>query len=700
MNIVKAVNKLLAPSGANGFSSAIYCRVKRRKIAVSLIETTEQMRDFHLRSSLRDSVKISGSVPSNKLPGYYQSSLAGLLNHLSMSSTENFPLFRAFSLFLILLLLCSSPAIVAQQPAPASTPVQGMGGVSTGAAINYTTRRTVGVVDPNAPVVFEDITAQTELKSFTHRSGSSAKDYIVETPSGGVAIFDYDGDGRPDIYLVNGSTIAAMQGKEKAPRAALFRNKGNWQFEDVTERAGVANERWGFGVAVGDYDNDGRPDMYVGNYGVSRLYHNNGDGTFTDVAEKLGVARRGWSTGATFGDYDRDGRLDLFVPGYLDFDLNNLPPNPSEAGKPGAVGQNFCRFRGTPVMCGPRGLKGEGDTLYHQKPDGTFEDVSLKAGVNDPGKFYGFSSAFIHADDDDLLDLIVVNDSTPKLLYINKGDGTFEEVGYPSGVALNENGREQAGMGLGIGDYDNDGRVDFYVTNFSDDSNTLYHNDGSGNFTDVTFQAGHGETTIPFLGWGTSFIDFDNDGWKDVLVANGHVYPAVDKYQWGTSFAQQLLLFRNLGTGRFSRVGAAPGSGLAITIPARGMAVGDLDGDGKLDAVVNNVDTRPTVLRNVTRAAGHWLIIRLVGDVAKKNPRDAAGAIAYVTVGKMRQRQDVVSGAGFASQNDMSLHFGLGAATKIDRLEIVWPDGTTETVNIPGVDRVLTLVQGKGISGK
>ncbi len=602
---------------------------------------------------------------------------------------------RALSLS-IALLMATAPLLAQGQQRPAAPQQQGMGGVSTGEAKTYTSKRTVGIVDPKAPVVFEDVTARTALANFRHRSGSPQKDYIVETPSGGVAIFDYDGDSLPDIYLVNGSTFAALQGKEKPPRAALYRNKGNWQFEDVTDKAGVANERWGFGVAVGDYDNDGRPDMYVGNFGVSRLYHNNGDGTFTDVAEKLGVARKGWSTGATFGDYDRDGRLDLFVPGYLELDLNNLPANPSEAGKPGQLAQNFCQFRGTPVMCGPRGLKGEGDTLYHQKADGTFEDVSVKTGTNDPGKFYGFSSAFVRADDDDLLDLIVVNDSTPKLLYVNKGDGTFEEVGYPSGVALNENGREQAGMGLGVGDYDNDGRVDFYITNFSDDSNTLLHNDGGGNFTDMTFQAGHGETTIPFLGWGTTFMDFDNDGWKDVLVANGHVYPAVDAHQWGTSWAQQLLLFRNQATGRFQRVAAAPNSGLALAIQARGLAVGDLDGDGLLDAVVNNIDSKPTVLRNVTKPAGRWLSLRLVGDAAKKNPKDAVGAVAYVTAGKLRQRQDVLSGAGYASQNDQRLHFGLGDAAKVDALEIQWPDGTVETFQVPGVDRVLTLVQGKG----
>ncbi|MEP6743104.1 MAG: VCBS repeat-containing protein, partial [bacterium] len=303
--------------------------------------------------------------------------------------------------------------------------------------MNYSSRRTVAVTDPTAPVVFEDVTDKTAMANFKHRSGSPEKNYIFETTSGGVAIFDYDGDGLPDIYLINGSTIAALEGKEKPPRAALYRNRGNWKFEDVTDKAGVGNDRWGIGVAVGDYDNDGRPDMYVTNFGVSRLYHNNGNGTFTDLAEKLGVARKGWSTGPSFGDYDGDGRLDLFVPGYAEIDINNLPPSPREAMKAGGVGQNFCQFRGVPVMCGPRGLPGETDTLYHQKSDGSFEDASVKAGVNDPQKYYGFTSAFVHADDDKLLDLIVVNDSTPKQLYINKGDGTFEEVGYPSGVALN-----------------------------------------------------------------------------------------------------------------------------------------------------------------------------------------------------------------------------------------------------------------------
>lgn len=585
----------------------------------------------------------------------------------------------------------------------ACVPLYAQSGAATGEAKTYTTRRTVGITDANAPMIFEDVTARTALKQFIEVGGDKAKNYILECTSGGVAIFDYDNDGKPDIFLLNGGSINALEGKEKMPHSALYHNLGNWKFEDVTEKAGVANERWGMGVTIGDYNNDGFPDIFVSNYGVARLYRNNGDGTFTDVAKDVGLDISGWNTGASFGDYDRDGRLDLFVPAYVDFDLAKLPMSPLDIGKNGNSARNFCQFRGEPVMCGPRGLPGATDRLFHQKADGTFEDVSVKAGVADAGKYYGFSSVFVDVNDDGYPDLLVVNDSTPKQLYLNKHDGTFEEIGYQSGIALNENGREQAGMGLGVGDYNNDGLVDFYITNFSDDSNTLYRADGDANFTDATYQAGLGEPTIPFLGWGTAFIDFDNDGWKDILVANGHVYPKVDKFQWGTSYAQQMTLFRNLRPDiktkqiLFDRVPANPKSGLAEAMCARGLAVGDLDGDGRMDAVVNNMDASPTLLRNVTIGQNHWLTLKLVGNVSKKTPRDAIGSKVFVTVGGVRQRFDVTSGASYASQSDQRVHVGLGASDKIEKLEIIWSNGETETVKIPAVDRIITIEEGKGI---
>lgn len=592
------------------------------------------------------------------------------------------------------LLFCLSGTFVSR--------ISAQGGASTGEERTYTSRRTVGIVDPNAPKVFEDVTANTVLKNFLNVSGTKDKNYILEGTSGSVAVLDFDNDGKTDIFLLNGSTMDALSGKSKMPRAALYRNLGDWKFEDVTEKAGLTNDRWAMGVAVGDYDNDGFSDIFVSNYGTARLYHNNGNGTFTDVAEKLGLNIKGWFTGATFGDYDKDGRLDLFVPAYIDFDMTKLPTSPADIGKDGNTGRNFCQFRGQPVMCGPRGLTGAKDRLFHQKADGTFEDVSVKAGVSDESRYYGFSSVFVDVDDDGWLDILVVNDSTPKQLYHNKGNGTFEEIGYPSGIALNENGREQAGMGLAVGDFDNDGKVDFHITNFSDDSNTLYRNDGDANFTDITYQAGLGEPTIPFLGWGTSFIDFDNDGWKDILVANGHIYPQVDNYQWGTSYAQQMVLFHNRKEAKpnqalFERVSAAPNSGLAIAIQARGMAICDFDGDGKPDVIVNSIDSAPTLLRNVSDNQNRWLGLKLIGDPAKKTPKDAIGSTVVVTAGGIKQRFDVISGAGYASQNDQCLTIGLGAATKIDKIEIRWAGGATETINVSEIDRMIRISEGKGI---
>jgi enediyne biosynthesis protein E4 len=387
-----------------------------------------------------------------------------------------------------------------------------------------------GFVD-GAAVVFADITKQAGLDKFHHRMGGAKKETILEANGSGVALLDYDNDGWLDIYLVNGSTFAALKGREAAPRAMLLRNNHDGTFTDVTDKAGVANDRWGFGAVVGDYDSDGWPDIYVSNFGKNRLYHNNHDGTFTDVAEKAGVTVGGWSTGATWGDYDHDGLLDLFVPGYLKFDVEHPPV----VGKSGPAA-GYCQFRGAPVFCGPRGLEGESDHLFHNNGDGTFTDVSVKAGVSDPHGYYGLASVFVDVDDDGWLDLVVANDSVPRYLYRNKHNGTFEDVSYASGFALNDEGREQASMGIGVGDYNRDGKVDFYLTNFSDDYNTLFRNDGGASFTDVTSGAGIVNVTIPFLGWGTGFFDFDNNGLLDVFVANGHVYPVVDKQDWGTTW--------------------------------------------------------------------------------------------------------------------------------------------------------------------
>ncbi len=594
----------------------------------------------------------------------------------------------------ILFLIVAAPAQQKEPPAQPTKP----SGVSTGgvyAPIRDEKHRPItagGFVD-GAEVFFVDDTQKSGLGAFRHHAGTAEKKYILEVPGSGVALLDYDNDGWLDVYLLNGSTYAAYKGKEPAPRAALFHNNRDGTFTDVTARAGVANERWGFGVAVGDFDNDGWEDLYVANYGKNRLYRNQGNGTFVDVAEKAGVTLGGWSAAPTFGDYDGDGRLDLFVAGYLEFDVDRPPAPGSDV-----VAGNFCQYRGQPVMCGPRGLKGERDYLFHNNGDGTFTEVAAKAGVSDPNGYYGFAAAFVDVDDDGRVDLLVANDSTPNFLYHNRGDGTFEDLSYPSGFALNENGREQASMGLAFSDYNHDGRLDVYVTNFSDDYNTLYRNDGENNFTDISFQAGVGETSIPFLGWGTGFLDFDCDGYADLMAVNGHVYVDVDKSDWGTTWAQRPELFRNLKGERFAPVPPATGSGLAAVTAARGAAFGDLDNDGRIDVVINNLESPPTLLRNVTHHDHHWLMLRLVGGPG--SPRDAIGASVYLTAGGMRQRADVISGGSYSSSSDLRLHFGLGPAKQVERLEIRWPSGKREVVPVEGVDRILTIVEGKGVQGK
>jgi len=569
------------------------------------------------------------------------------------------------------------------------------GVVSTGgahAAVLDSEKRPItagGFVD-NGPVVFQEVAEKAGLTRWRHVMGTEETRFILETIGSGVALIDYDNDGWLDIYLVNGSTYEAMAGKASPPHAALFHNNHDGTFTDVAQQAGVTNDRWGFGVAVGDYDNDGWPDLYVTNFGKNRLYHNNHDGTFTDVAEKAGVTLGNWSTGATFGDYDGDGRLDLFVPGYVHYDLDH-PPVP---GSP-VVAFSTCEFRGMKIMCGPRGLKGEPDHLFHNNGDGTFTDVSEKAGVGDSNRYYGLTAVFADVNNDGKVDLMVANDSTPNYLYLNKGDGTFEDASYASGYALNEDGRETASMGIAVGDYLNNGMLDLYNTVFSDDYNPLYKNEGGANFTEISYQAGIAEVTIPFMGWGTGFLDYDNDGWKDLLTVNGHTYREVDQSDWGTTFAQRPLLFHNLGNGKFEVVPPVKGTGLAALLTARGAAFGDLFNDGKIDVAINQLDNVPALFRNVYSGKNHWVGLKLVGG--PKSPRDAIGAAVYLTAGGTRQRADVISGGSYASSNDLRVHFGLGDTVKVESVEIHWPSGAVDRLTLPTVDRFYSVEEGRGI---
>ncbi|TCK72741.1 CRTAC1 family protein [Acidipila rosea] len=575
---------------------------------------------------------------------------------------------------------------------------QQIGGSSTGsvhAPVHDAENRpiTAGGFVANAPVVFRDVSAQAGLTSWRQADGTADMKYILESLGSGVALLDYDNDGWLDIYLVSGLTYDAVNGKTAPEHAALFHNNHDGTFTDVAARAGVTNDRWGVGVAVGDYDNDGWPDLYVTNFGKNRLYHNNHNGTFTDVAEHAGVALDSWSTGPTFGDYDGDGRLDLFVPGYVHYDLNH-PPVPGSKN----VVSNFCQFRGIDVFCGPRGLQGEHDHLFHNNGDGTFTDVSVKAGVSDPNAYYGLTAVFADLNDDGKPELLVADDSTPNYLYRNKGDGTFEDVSFESGYAVNGDGRETATMGIGVGDYLNNGRPGLFDTDFSDDYKVLYRNEGNLDFTDVSYDSGIAKQTIPFLSWGTGFLDYDNDGWKDIFIASGHVYPQVDKQDWGTSYAERPLLFHNQKGNGFDLVAAASGSGLAAVLPARGAAFGDLFNDGRIDVVLNSVNHTPTLLRNMSEGKHSWVELKLIGG--PKSPRDAVGAAVYLTTEKLRQRADVISGGSFASSNDPRLHFGLGDATTVDEVEIHWPSGAVEKIKLPKVDRIFTVEEGKGVVGE
>jgi len=604
----------------------------------------------------------------------------------------------------------ASAGAQAAQAAPqqALPPQSGMGGIAggVGAAPVYDEQKrpiTAGGFVDTGTVVFQDVTRQAGLSGWVHKMGVPEKKFILETNGSGVALIDYDHSGWLSIYLVNGSTFDALDGKEPTPKAALFRNNHDGTFTDVAAQAGVTNDRWGYGVSIADYDNDGWPDIYVGNYGKNRLYHNNHNGTFTDMAEKAGVALGNWSPGSAWGDYDGDGRLDLYVTGYVHFDRDNLPIAGTKA-----VGYAFCQYRGAAVNCGPRGLQGEPDHLFHNNGDGTFTDTTVKAGVEDKDKYYGFTAIFVSLNGNGKPDLVVGNDSEPNFLYINKGDGTFDDQSYVSGFALNKDGREIASMGIAAGDYENNGQVDFFVSDFGDDYKVLYHNDGDLSFTDVSYKAGIAQTSIPFVGWGDGFLDFDNDGWLDLFEANGHVYPEVDQHDWGTTFAERPLLFHNIpdpsGKGRkFEYVPPVKDSGLAVVTPGRGAAFGDLFNNGKIDVVISPVDGPPVLLRNVNPDHHHWVELALVGGgktaTSNGSPRDATCATVYLKANGMRQRQDVLASGSYISSNDRRLHFGLGDATDAGTAEIHWPSGAKETVKLPFEDRIFTITEGQGITG-
>lgn len=522
-------------------------------------------------------------------------------------------------------------------------------------------------------ITFVDVTKSARI-TYEHVS-SPEKRYIVESMSGGVALLDYDNDGFLDIYFVNSLTVDLVKANGKT-KSFLYRNNGDGTFTDVTAKAGVGDIGWGMGVAVGDYNNDGFDDLYVTCVGPNHLLKNNGNGTFSDVTINAGVSDPRWSTGASFVDYDHDGRLDLIVANYVAFDFKNLP----EFGK-----GRLCQYKGVPVQCGPRGLPGDGDSLYHNEGNGSFRDVAKKAGVSDPNGYYGMGIICSDFDEDGLVDIFVANDSTPNFFYKNNGNGTFEDIGFLSGTAVNENGSEQGSMGVTVGDYDHDGLFDLFITNFDDDYNTLYRNDGKLSFTDVSHPAKVAAVSFPYVGWGTKFFDYDNDGWVDLFVANGHVYPQIPTYR------QRNFVHRNNRNGTFSEVGEQLGPPFNEKRAGRGAAFGDIDNDGDIDLVINNLDGPPNVLRNDGGNQNNSILIKLNGV---KSNRGGVGARVKVVSGDLVQKDEVRSGDSYISQSDMRLHFGLEKRTKIDLIEVHWPSGNVDKITAAKVNSILTIKEG------
>jgi len=528
---------------------------------------------------------------------------------------------------------------------------------------------------------FRDVSAEAGVR-FVHQSDPD-KRFIVESMSGGMAALDFDNDGRMDLYFLNALTVRTANDPRSA-KSALYRNLGGWKFEDVSDKMGLAFPGWAFGACTGDYDGDGWEDIYVTNLGPNKLFRNVGGGTFTDVTATTGVGGGdGWSTGCGFADYDRDGDLDVFVSRYVDFRLDNLP----EFGK-----GKTCEYRGIAVQCGPRGLPAQGDFLFRNEGNGCFSEVGKQAGVDDPTGSYGLGVSWLDFNQDGWLDLFVANDAQPNFLYENQKNGTFKEVGFPMGAAVSDDGAEQASMGVAVGDYENDGLLDIYLTHFSGEYNTLYRGASANGFNDVSFKAKVAAVTLPFVSWGTSFFDYDNDGWQDLIAATGHVYPQMDQAALGASmpYRQRRLLFRNTRDGKFEEIGERLGPAFTEPRVTRGLVVVDLDDDGRLDVAINAQDGAAQVLRNETAGAGHWLLVKLQGKGMNK---DAIGALVKARAGGLTMTRLVRSGASFISQEDLRQHFGLGAATEAEWVEVQWPDGAKTRREKVGADQIVVIGQ-------